>query len=81
MSEEKQEGLNIVSNRWNTFKIKVTIQDPYIWFNELINVNLKFNKTKAKYDKCGMNGNVFDILPEEYKAVRLSCNINISMVV
>ena len=35
VSEEKQESLNDVTNRWNTFRIKYTSQDPGICFNEL----------------------------------------------
>ena len=56
---------------WNTCRVKEKIQDPYIWFNELYNVNLKLKKIKEKMR------NIFDILPEKYKAVRVSCNSNI----
>ena len=55
VSDEKQESLNEVTNRWNNCKIKDTILDPYIWFNELYNLNLKFKKIKAKYEKMKMN--------------------------
>ena len=45
-SEEKQEVLNEVTNRSNIFMIKVTSQYPDIWFNELYNLNLKFDEIK-----------------------------------
>ena len=48
VSEEKQESVNKFTNRWNTCKIKDTSQDPDIWFNELYNLNLKFNKINLK---------------------------------
>ena len=51
VSDEKQESLNGVTNRWNNCRIKDTSQDQYIWFNELYNLNLKFKKIKAKYKK------------------------------
>ena len=49
MSYENQERLNEVAKRWNNCRIKDTIQDPDIWFNELFNLNLKFKKIKEKY--------------------------------
>ena len=36
---------------WNTCRVKEKIQDPYIWFNELYNVNLKLKKIKGKNGK------------------------------
>ena len=51
VSDEKQESLNEVTNRWKNCKIKDTSLDPYFWFNELYNLNLKFNKIKANYEK------------------------------
>ena len=51
VSDHKQESLNEVTNRWNNRKIKDTSLDPDIWFNELYNLNLKFKKIKAKYEK------------------------------
>ena len=53
VSDEKQEILNEVTTRWNNFWIKVTSQDPDIWFDELLNLNLKFNNIKAKYENDG----------------------------
>ena len=46
--DEKLEILNEVTNIWNNFSIKDIIQDPDIWFNELYNLDLKFNKIKKK---------------------------------
>ena len=51
VSDDKQEGLNLVTNRWNNCSIKDTSQDPDIWFNKLFNLNLKLKKTKEKYEK------------------------------
>ena len=51
VSDDKQESLNEVTNRWNKFSIDDTSQDPDIWFNELYNLNLKFMNIKAKYEK------------------------------
>ena len=51
MSDDKQESLNEVTNMCNNCRIKDTSQDPYIWFNELYNLNLKFNQIKSKYEK------------------------------
>ena len=80
MSDEKQEILNNVTNRWNNCRIKGTSQDPYIWFNELYNLNPKFKRIKAKYKKYEdrLKAHAFDVLPEQYKPVRVSCNVNIS---
>ena len=66
VSEEKQESLNEVTNRWNKCSIKDTSQDSDIWFNELYSLNLKFKKIKAKYgkDEDKLNAHVFNILPE-----------------
>ena len=45
-------------------------------------MNLKFKKIKAKYEKYEdeRKAHVFDVLPEEYKKVRVSCNVNFSNV-
>ena len=51
VSDEKQESLNEVTNRWNKLRINDTSQDPDIWFNGLYHLNLKFNKIKTKYEK------------------------------
>ena len=51
VSDDKQEGLNLVTNRWNNCSIKDTSQDLDIWFNVLYNINLNFNNIKAKYEK------------------------------
>ena len=74
VSYEKQENLIEVTNRWNTFRIKDTSQDPDLWFDEIFNLNLKFKNIKEKYEKdeYEMKAHVFDVLPEEYKPVRLS---------
>ena len=67
MSDEKQESFNEVNNRWNNCNIKDTSLDPYIWFNEIYNFNLKFNNIKEEYEKYEdeLKARVFDILPEE----------------
>ena len=49
--DEKQDILNEVTNRWNNCKVKDTSHDLEIWFNELYNLNLKFNNIKKKYEK------------------------------
>ena len=79
MSDEKQDILNEVTNRWENSRIKDTSQDLDIWLNELFNLNLKFNniKSKREKDEDELKTHVFDILPEEYKPVRVSCNVNI----
>ena len=63
---EKQEILNEVTNRWNKCKIKDASIDPDIYFNELYNLNLKFNNIKAKYGKYEdeLKSHVFDVLAE-----------------
>ena len=63
---------------WNTCRIKETSQDPYIWFNELYYLNLNFKKIKEKYQKeeDEMKEHVSDVLPEQYKPIRVSCNVN-----
>ena len=78
VSEEKKESLNEVTNMWNAFRIKNTIQYLDIWFNELFNLNLNFIKIMVKYDKeeDDIKAHVFDVLPGEYNHVHLSCNIN-----
>ena len=72
--------MNEVTNRWNNFRIKDTSQDPNIWFIEIFNLNLNFKKIKAKYkkDEDELKPYVFDVLPEDYKPMRVSCNVNIS---
>ena len=64
---EKHESWNDVTNRWNNFNIKYNSLDPYIWFNELYNLNLNCKKIKAKYEKYKdeLRAHVFDVLPEE----------------
>ena len=80
LSDEKQGILNEVTTRWKFFRIKETSQDPYIWLNELFNLNFKFKKNEGKYEKDEdeMKSYVFDILSEEYKLVRVLCDVNIS---
>ena len=51
MSDDNKESLNEVKNMWNNFNIKYTSLDPYIWFNDLYNLNLKFKSIQAKYEK------------------------------
>ena len=79
VTDKKQEGINEVKNRWTTCSIKDTIQHTYIWSNGLYNLNLNTKKTKEKYEKYEyeMEEHVFDILPEEYKPVRVSWNVKI----
>ena len=48
-SDEKQESLNEVTNRRKNCSIKETSQDTDICFNELYNLNIKFNKIKVKF--------------------------------
>ena len=78
VSDDKQESLNEVTNRWKICKIKDTSIDPHIWFNELYNINLKFKKIKVKYEKekDKLKAHVLYVSPEEYKPVRVSCNVN-----
>ena len=82
VSYEKQEILNEVTNTWNNCKIKNTSLYPDIWFNELYNLNLSFKKIKEKYEKdeYELNAYVFDVLPEEYNQVRVSCNVKIDNI-
>ena len=49
--DKKQESLNEVTNRWNNLNIKDASLYPYILFNGLYYLNLKFKKIKAKYEK------------------------------
>ena len=74
--------MNEVTNRWNNFRIKDTIQDHDIWFDEIFYFNLKFKKIKIRYEKDEdedvLKSRVFDVLPEEYKPVRVYSNFNIS---
>ena len=68
-----------MKNRWNNFRIEYTSQDPYTWFNELYSLNKKFKTINGKYDKDedDMRSHVFNVLPEEYKPLRVSFNVNI----
>ena len=76
MSDEKQDTLNEVTNMWINCNMKETSLDPDIWFNEIYNLNLKFKKIKVKYenDEDELKAHVFNVFPEEYKQLRLSCN-------
>ena len=47
-SDEKQKGLNAVTNRWENFRIKNTSQDPYILFNEIIQPKSQMKKYQKK---------------------------------
>ena len=80
MSDEKQEGLNEVTNRWNNWRIKDTSQYPDVWFNELFYLNLKFKNIKENYEKdeYGLKAHVFDVLTGNYNPVRVSCDFKIS---
>ena len=51
VSKEKQEIINEVTNRWNTFRNKDTSQYPRICFNELDNLNLNLNNNKVNYER------------------------------
>ena len=75
-----EESLNKVTNIWNNCRIKDTSQDTDIWFNELFDLNLRLKKIKSKCEKYNyeLKAHVFDVLTEEYKPVRVSCNVNIS---
>ena len=66
VSDEKQESLNEMNNRCKNCRIKDTIQDPDIWFNELFNLNLKLNKIRGEFEKDEdeMKAHVFDVLPK-----------------
>ena len=66
VSDERQEILNEVTNRWNNCNIKYTILDPDIWFNKLYNLNLKFKKMKANYvkDEYELKAHVLNFLTE-----------------
>ena len=79
MSYEKQESLNKVTNIWNNCRIKDTSQDTDIWFNELFDLNLRFKKIKSKCDeyKDELKTHFFDVLPDDYKTVGVSCNVSI----
>ena len=80
VSDYKQDSRNESTNIWNCFRIKETIQDSHIWINEAYNLNLKFKRIKEKYEKDEgeMMSHVFDVLPDEYKPVIVSYNVNIS---
>ena len=79
VSDERQESLNGVTNRYKNFSIKDTSQDHDIWFNEIFNLNPKLKKIKKKYEKYEdeMKALVCHVLPEDYKPARVSCNANI----
>ena len=79
VSYEKKEIPNDVTNSWNNCRTKYTSQDPGIWFNELYDISLNFKKIQEKYEKYedAMKAHVSDILPEAYKPIIVSCNINI----
>ena len=68
-----------MTNIWKNCSIKNTSQDSDISFNEQFILDLKFNKIKVKDEKYGdyMKAQNFDLLAEEYKPVRVSCNVNI----
>ena len=74
--------LNEVTNSLNTCSIKDTSRYPDIWFNELYNLNLKLKKIKQRYEKYEneMKSHVFDVLPETYRPVHVSCDVNIFKV-
>ena len=46
VSEEKQESLNEITSRCNAYMIKEANQNHDICFNEVYNLNFKFNKIK-----------------------------------
>ena len=54
MSEDIQKSLNEVTNRYKHLRIKDASQDPGIWFIELFNLNLKFNKINSNTRKIKM---------------------------
>ena len=64
---------------WNICRTNYTSQDSEIRFNELYNLNLKFKKIKEKYKKYeyDMKAHVSDVLPEEFKPVRVYGDLNI----
>ena len=51
-----------------------------ICFNEVFNLNIKLKNIIEKYDKdeYEQKVHVFEVLPEEYNTVIVSCNVNIS---
>ena len=72
--------MNEFTNRWNTCRIKDTRKYPDIWFNKLNNLKFKFNRIKEEYEKYEdtMKAYAFEVLPEEFKPVRVSRNVKIS---
>ena len=68
-----------MNNRCKNCRIKDTRQDPDIWFNDLFNLSLDFKRVKEKHekDKDEMKAHAFDVLSEDYKTLRVSCNVNI----
>ena len=74
MSYEEKESLNEVTKRWKNCIINDTSQDPYIWFYEPFNLNLKSNNINENYEKYedDPKAHVFDVLPEFYKTMRVS---------
>ena len=63
MSDDKQESLYEVTNRWNNCDIKETSLDPDIWFNKLYNLNLRFKSIKPNYEKYEdeLKAHLFDV--------------------
>ena len=51
VSDEKQDILNELTNKWNICKIRDTSPDPEIWCNELYTLNLRVKKIKENYEK------------------------------
>ena len=64
-------------------KIKDTIQNPDIWFNELFNLNFKFNRIKEKCVKYEdkLKTHVSEVSTEGYNPVRASCYFKILKIV
>ena len=58
--------------------IKDTSQYNDKYFNELLNLNLRFKNIKGKKEKYEyeIKAHVFDVPTEEYKILRVSCNVN-----
>ena len=63
VSDDNQERLNQLTNRWNNCDIKETSLDPDIWFNKLYNLNLRFKSIKSNYEKYEdeLKAHVFDV--------------------
>ena len=82
VSDDKQESLNEVTDIWNNSSIRYTSKYPDIWSNEWFNFNLKLNKIRVKYDNYGdyIKAQVFDFPSKDYEPVRVSWNVNISIM-